>query len=172
VTLCNSAPVFATIGFVVRLHISSNADTSWDQPEILLWATAELTSGMLCVCFPELIVLFRPKLRKGSRPRPPKTSDIEAWNESARQRKPPPDPYFTKSLVNTFFTNTVLSTKGNEQYIELHDNPGHSVKVTPLGPSARGQAPENGVVLRQDEVTVVRQERPEQSLNAPVKANV
>ena len=35
-TVC-SAPVFSTIGFVVRLRISGNPDTTWNQPEILLW---------------------------------------------------------------------------------------------------------------------------------------
>lgn len=32
-----SAPVFSTIGFIVRLRISGNPDTTWNQPEILLW---------------------------------------------------------------------------------------------------------------------------------------
>ncbi|KAF2810903.1 putative integral membrane protein [Mytilinidion resinicola] len=57
------APIFATIGFVVRLHNSANPDTSWRQPEILLWGAAELSSGNLCVCFPELGPLLPRILR-------------------------------------------------------------------------------------------------------------
>lgn len=33
----NSAPIFSTVGFVVRLERSDNPDTTWNQPEILLW---------------------------------------------------------------------------------------------------------------------------------------
>jgi hypothetical protein len=57
------APVFATIGFVVRLRNSANPDKSWRQPEILLWGAAELSGGNLCVCFPELGPLLPRILR-------------------------------------------------------------------------------------------------------------
>lgn len=32
-----SAPVFSTIGLVVRFRISNSPDITWNQPEILLW---------------------------------------------------------------------------------------------------------------------------------------
>ncbi|KAF2657497.1 hypothetical protein K491DRAFT_703375 [Lophiostoma macrostomum CBS 122681] len=57
------APAFATVGLVVRLQRSSNKDTSWGQPSIILWGLAELTSGNLCICFPEM----GPLLRSGTR---------------------------------------------------------------------------------------------------------
>jgi hypothetical protein len=109
----SSAPIFATIGFVVRLRNSGNPDTSWKQPEILLWGAAELTSGNLCVCFPELAVLFRKKTRVGNRPRRPTASQI---HELVAQKKKPTDPYFTKSLMSTMF-----SIDGDSQYVELQD---------------------------------------------------
>ncbi|KZZ98824.1 hypothetical protein AAL_02375 [Moelleriella libera RCEF 2490] len=55
------APIFATVGFIVRLRNSGNPDNTWKQPEILLWGAGELVSGNLCVCFPELAVLFRSR---------------------------------------------------------------------------------------------------------------
>ncbi|KAI5860847.1 putative integral membrane protein [Durotheca rogersii] len=93
VLIARSAPIFATIGFVVRIQRSGNPDTSWNQPEILLWGVAELASGNLCVCFPELAFVFHWKRRKGSdMPHRPTASVIE----SNRRTKPPSDPYFTK----------------------------------------------------------------------------
>lgn len=85
-----SAPIFATVGFVVRLRLSSKSDTSWNQPDILLWGTAELTSGNLCVCFPEMVILFRRKLNNGSSPRSLTTSQIRGYKPG--EAKPPKDP--------------------------------------------------------------------------------
>ncbi|OTA92039.1 hypothetical protein M434DRAFT_44677, partial [Hypoxylon sp. CO27-5] len=48
------APVFSLIGFIVRLRGSSNPDKTWVQPSIIMWGLAEVTTGILCVCFPEL----------------------------------------------------------------------------------------------------------------------
>ncbi|OAQ69825.1 hypothetical protein VFPPC_02401 [Pochonia chlamydosporia 170] len=119
------APVFATIGFVVRLRNSGNPDTSWKQPEILLWGAAELASGNLCVCFPELAFLFRKKNRRHNRPRRPTNSELKDAIESDGGRKPPSDPYFTKSLMSTMF-----STDGDAHYVELQDQP-KNVRVAP-----------------------------------------
>ncbi|KAG8411394.1 hypothetical protein J3458_015454 [Metarhizium acridum] len=98
------APIFATIGFVVRLRNSGNPDTSWKQPEILLWGAAELASGNLCVCFPELAVLFRKKNRTRSGPRRPTDSQLKESQELNHGRRAPSDPYFTKSLMSTVFS--------------------------------------------------------------------
>ncbi|KAI0841292.1 hypothetical protein F5Y06DRAFT_261192 [Hypoxylon sp. FL0890] len=147
------APIFATIGFVVRLENSGNLDTSWKQPEILLWGAAELASGNLCVCFPELAVLFRKKNRKRSTPRRPTNTELQGWNESKAASKPPSDPYFTKSLMNTMF-----STNGDGQYIELQDQ-GNDVHVTPMGIHSRGEKPEEGVIVMRNEVRIEHEDR-------------
>ncbi|MCJ1268849.1 hypothetical protein MMC22_008737 [Lobaria immixta] len=57
------APIFSVIGFVVRVHISASPDVTYNQPEILLWAAAELSTGIICVCLPTLAALrqCRPK---------------------------------------------------------------------------------------------------------------
>ena len=34
----NSAPVFSTVGFVYRIKYSDSVDTTWTQPDLLLWA--------------------------------------------------------------------------------------------------------------------------------------
>ncbi|KAI1073452.1 hypothetical protein F5B20DRAFT_515773 [Whalleya microplaca] len=144
------APIFATIGFVVRLKNSGNLDTSWKQPEILLWGVAELASSNLCVCFPELAVLFRKRNRKRSTPRRPTPSEIQGWNESKNAPKQPSDPYLTKSLMGTMF-----SVNGDGQYIELQDQ-GHDVHVTAMRHFPRGEKPDEGVVVLRNEVRVER----------------
>ncbi|MCJ1423886.1 hypothetical protein MMC29_001771 [Sticta canariensis] len=65
------APIFSVIGFIVRLRISANPDITYTQPEILLWSwvslddllffdidnvisTAEISTGVVCVCLPTL----------------------------------------------------------------------------------------------------------------------
>ncbi|KAL8801758.1 MAG: hypothetical protein Q9182_004230 [Xanthomendoza sp. 2 TL-2023] len=62
------APVFSTIGFVVRLRISSSPDVTYHNPEILLWATAEISTGLICVCIPEFAALARRRHRHARRP--------------------------------------------------------------------------------------------------------
>ncbi|EQK99831.1 hypothetical protein OCS_04461 [Ophiocordyceps sinensis CO18] len=122
------APIFATIGFVVRLRNSANPDKTWNQPEILLWGAGELVSGNLCVCFPELPFLFRSKKRaqirrdRGRR-RHPTASQVEAWHEEANKKGPQPSyPYFTKSLMGTAFTGTAATgTTVDQPYVELRD---------------------------------------------------
>lgn len=53
------APVFSMIGFLVRLRFSTSPDVTYTQPTVLLWGTAEVTTGILCLCFPPLQVLLR-----------------------------------------------------------------------------------------------------------------
>ncbi|KAL8685188.1 MAG: hypothetical protein Q9224_005921 [Gallowayella concinna] len=67
-TLGFCAPVFSTIGFVVRLRISSSPDVTYHDPEIGLWAMAEITTGLICVCVPELAALARRRHRDTRRP--------------------------------------------------------------------------------------------------------
>lgn len=151
-----SGPIFATIGFVVRLRQSGSKDTSWNQCGILLWAAAELTTGNLCVCFPEGAYLFRKKNRKSSKPRQhPSASQLQrGWDE--RVIRKPSEPYFSKSLMSTVFT-----TSGDQDYIELQDRRNdHKVQIIPTDHSQRDQNPEDGVILLQNEVRIERLERP------------
>ncbi|KAF2962755.1 hypothetical protein GQX73_g10818 [Xylaria multiplex] len=150
-----SGPIFATVGFVVRIQKSSNKDTSWNQPEILLWGAAELASGNLCVCFPELAVLFSKHRRQRSAPRRPTSTQIKAWNESAANKgmKPGFYRYLPKSLMSTMVTST-----GNESYFELQDQ-NHSVNITtPSEVLHHGEAPRDNVIMLQNEVKVEHHE--------------
>ena len=35
-------------------------DVTYDQPEIILWGAAEITTGLICVCLPPLAALVHP----------------------------------------------------------------------------------------------------------------
>ncbi|PQE22322.1 integral membrane protein [Rutstroemia sp. NJR-2017a WRK4] len=59
------APVFSMVGFVVREKISDNPDVTYGQPLVLLWGTAEVSTGFVCVCLPPLTILFRKRENRG-----------------------------------------------------------------------------------------------------------
>ncbi|KAH7324161.1 putative integral membrane protein [Stachybotrys elegans] len=149
------APIFATIGFVVRLGNSGNPDVSWKQPEILLWGAAELASGNLCVCFPELAVLFRRHIRSAPYPRRPTASQLasECKGQNGRHRisKNIGYPYLPKSLMTTTFT-----TDGDGPYVELQEH-GNNIQVVAMG-YPESDNPHNGVVMLKNEVRVERQQ--------------
>ncbi|KAI0905024.1 hypothetical protein F4824DRAFT_515725 [Ustulina deusta] len=151
-----SGPIFATVGFVVRIQKSGNPDSSWNQPEILLWGAAELASGNLCVCFPELAVLFSKKRRRRSTPRRPTTAQIRAWNESVANQgniKIALHHYLPKSLMSTMMDSTV-----EDSYVELQDR-NHSVSITSGGAlHDAGTAPPDKVIMLQNKFKVERQE--------------
>jgi len=118
-----SAPIFATVGFAVRIQNSGNRDTAWKQPEILLWGAGELASSNLIICFPELTALFRPGTwRRQSTPRKPGASTLKGWSEPHSSKKAVLDPYMTKSLMSATFNTT------DGQYIELN-NAGNNVQI-------------------------------------------
>lgn len=148
--ITHSAPIFATIGFVVRIRNSDNKDTTWKQPEILLWGAAELATGNLCASFPELAVLFKKRGRNRSTPRRPTDSEIRRWNESNRgDARAPSDPYFPKSLMSTIF-----SVKNDGTYIELQEQ-GHNVQVISTEQTNSSvERPDDGVVVVRSEVRV------------------
>ncbi|RYP10116.1 hypothetical protein DL765_008210 [Monosporascus sp. GIB2] len=147
-----SVPIFATIGLVIRLQNSGNPDTSWKQPEVLLRGAADLASGNLCVCFPELAVLSSKRKRKGFSQHRPTASEFRGWSEPNRATKPPSIPYLTKSLMSTTF-----STNGDAQYIELQDH-GNDVRVTSMRNFPREEQPGDGAVVLRNEIKVKRQE--------------
>jgi hypothetical protein len=140
------APIFATIGFVVRLKNSGNLDKTWKQPEILLWGAAELASGNLCVCFPELAILFRKQLRNRSSARRPTASVLAGSGGKSKRSVQAQYPYLPKSLM--------MSNNADTDYIELKDQ-GNNIHVTSMGTFPQGHS-EKGVIM-QNEVRVVRE---------------
>ncbi|KAI1192531.1 hypothetical protein F5X97DRAFT_337481 [Nemania serpens] len=152
-----AGPIFATVGFVVRLQKSGNPDTSWNQPTILLWGAAELASGNLCVCFPELAVLLRKHGSRSTPPGRPTTEQIKGWNGARRNQVAANrslHKYLPKSLMSTMW-----SSSGDESYLELQDHR-HTVKITPGDGGFSHVAPsqEKMIVLR-SEVKIEREER-------------
>ncbi|KAI1110551.1 hypothetical protein F5Y14DRAFT_356761 [Nemania sp. NC0429] len=149
-----AGPIFATVGFVVRLQKSGNPDTSWNQPEILLWGAAELASGNLCVCFPELAVLLRrQRLTPPGRPTP---EQVKGWNQA--RGNPAVNrslhKYLPKSLMSTMW-----SSSGEESYFELQDQR-HTVKITPGNGGFSHVAPSQGkIIVLRNEVKVEHEER-------------
>jgi hypothetical protein len=141
----SSAPIFATVGFAVRIKNSGDKDVSWRQPEILLWGTGELASSNLIICFPEIGILFRESARrKHSRsPRKPGLSTIKAWSAPDSSKKVVSDPYMTKSLMTATFN-------GNDgEYIELNDG-GNDVRIARTQGAGRPQNSHGGVVVKNE----------------------
>ena len=80
------APVFSIVGLVVRIKTMQSLDVTYDQPEIILWGAAEITTGLICVCVPPLAVLVHPS--RHQRPRNYRNFSESGPNASARQIRP------------------------------------------------------------------------------------
>jgi hypothetical protein len=139
-----SAPIFATVGFAVRIKNSGNKDTSWKQPEILLWGAGELASSNLILCFPEVATLFRHgRWRKSATPHKPGPSTLKGWSEPRSSKKDTSDPYMTKSLMSATFN-------GNDgHYIELNDA-GNDVSIAHSGKPERPPDTHNRVLVENE----------------------
>lgn len=61
------APVFSIVGLVVRITTIKSHDVTYDQPEIILWGAAEITTGLICVCIPPLAALAHPRHNRARR---------------------------------------------------------------------------------------------------------
>ncbi|KAK0515903.1 hypothetical protein JMJ35_001937 [Cladonia borealis] len=51
------APIFSIVGTIVRIQVSKSPDVTWYQPMIQMWAAAEISTGLICVCCPTLAAL-------------------------------------------------------------------------------------------------------------------
>ncbi|TEY62246.1 hypothetical protein BOTCAL_0165g00060 [Botryotinia calthae] len=60
-----SAPVFSIVGLLVREDISKSPDVAYNQPLVLLWGMAEVSTGLICVCVPPLTILFHKQGQRG-----------------------------------------------------------------------------------------------------------
>ena len=61
------APVFSVVGLVVRIRTMQSPDVTYDQPEIILWGAAEITTGLICVCVPPIAALAHPSHHRRQR---------------------------------------------------------------------------------------------------------
>ena len=65
--IIHRAPVFSIVGLVVRITTIKSLDVTYDQPEIILWGAAEITTGLICVCIPPLAALAHPRHNQARR---------------------------------------------------------------------------------------------------------
>ncbi|TVY20112.1 hypothetical protein LARI1_G001932 [Lachnellula arida] len=105
------APVFSLIGFLVRERISHSPDATYNQPLVLLWAIAEVSTGFICICLPPLSLLFNRKL---TNPGPTQSmlsgeaNKLGSANTQSRRRTKPPSGISDDGMLNA-------------DYIELED---------------------------------------------------
>jgi hypothetical protein len=62
----STAPVFSIIGLVMRLKYVTSLDKTYTQVIIHMWATAEVVSGFICLCGPEIAPIFRNRFAPAS----------------------------------------------------------------------------------------------------------
>ncbi|KAF2742747.1 hypothetical protein M011DRAFT_255856 [Sporormia fimetaria CBS 119925] len=61
------APIFSALGFYARVIGARSRDLTYNNPKILLWGTAEITTGIICACLPTLPSLIRgPRTQSAS----------------------------------------------------------------------------------------------------------
>ncbi|KAI0197583.1 hypothetical protein F4808DRAFT_452493 [Astrocystis sublimbata] len=151
-----SGPVFATIGFIVRLQRAGNSDTTWNQPDILLWGAGEAATANLCVCFPELAVLFRKRSHLRTTPQNPANSASQACGvpRDGRAGGSSFARYFLKSVKSTLLTKTNLG----DRYLELHaETQRHTVHISPGDSNTQVKTPGDNVIVLQNEITVTHE---------------
>ncbi|KAI0398286.1 hypothetical protein F5Y17DRAFT_411758 [Xylariaceae sp. FL0594] len=149
-----SGPIFATVGFVVRLQRAGNADTTWNQPDILLWGAGEVATANLCVCFPELAVLFRRRTLIRATPQDAANSASQQYGVSRdrRAKRSPFDRYLPKSFKGT------LSTRLSDNYLELRDEPSrHTVNISPGEVISGEETVRDNVIVLHNEITVTHE---------------
>lgn len=150
-----SGPIFATVGFVVRLQRAGNLDTTWNQPDILLWGAGETATANLCVCFPELAVLFRKRSHLRATPQNAANSASQTWGVRRERRagRSPFDRYLPKG-----FKSTLHSTNLGDSYLELQAEPQrHTVNISPGDSNSQVETPRDNVIVLQNEITVTHE---------------
>ncbi|KAH9907936.1 hypothetical protein F4778DRAFT_719706 [Xylariomycetidae sp. FL2044] len=140
-----TAPVFSVVGFVVRLTGKNNADKNWVQAEIMLWGLAEMSTGVLCVCFPELGTLW--KMSKG---RPGPTASIV--NGKYRSDDDYPNRR-TAGQCPSAGTSRAFRSLNRDPYIELEEGTFSDFRATAQSDhttTAAERKPQAGVVVTRE----------------------
>ncbi|KAI0097508.1 hypothetical protein GGR51DRAFT_578051 [Nemania sp. FL0031] len=116
-----SAPAFSLVGVIVRARGSDNPDKTWVQPEILQWALAELTTAVLCACFPELGPLWR-RQRTQTGPTASISNGQYRLTEGSSRRK-------TSNGLSTTTTLCMAGGLENSPYVELTEDRPYRTQV-------------------------------------------
>jgi hypothetical protein len=81
-----NAPIFSLLGIIVRFALFNNPVATFYQPGLLLWAAAEVCTGLICLCVPPLSILLhgapRPR-RHGQALTTARPSDSTASRKNA-----------------------------------------------------------------------------------------
>ncbi|KAL1870762.1 hypothetical protein Daus18300_005082 [Diaporthe australafricana] len=123
------APAFSLVGSVVRLRNTNDPDKTWVQPEIIMWGLAELTTGILCVCFPELGLLLKGEKRRPS---------VEASTGIREGRYRQQDAAFNGAHHNLLTLTTSLRTTRAMANASPGPGPGWNGGVTTMVTSTKG----------------------------------
>ncbi|CAD6442284.1 277b90b0-29f9-4555-b135-f970c75e88d4 [Sclerotinia trifoliorum] len=118
------APVFSMVGFLVREDISKSPDVTYNQPLVLLWGTAEVSTGFICVCLPPLTILFHKQ-----EPRGPSQSILHGESNGvggSGQQKTKRKPKFRSDNDTDLLTG---------QYIELEEASSYTLGVEKPNPT-------------------------------------
>lgn len=141
------APAFSLVGSVVRLRGHKNPDKTWVQPQIIMWALAEITTGVLCVSFPELGLLLRggkrgPSMEASTGIREGRYREQNAafkgvrhslWTSGKRSRGGGGGEYEHVELDELWLINRPANVVSVKSGHPVHQNPGRSpgdVEVT------------------------------------------
>lgn len=117
---------------------------------ILRRSLAELTSGNLCFCFPEMSALFRSRTRHRTRntPRRATASELAPYKRQKKLRSN--DPYMMSTLVKT--VGTITSSEGGP-YTELEDNR-YGAQIATGDKTIKSDEPKNGKIIIDSEISV------------------
>ena len=85
-------------------------DLTYDQPEIILWGAAEITTGLICVCVPPLAALARPTHHQ--RRRNYRNFGESGPNVSSRRIRPEILNLFTSNYVELQYNGTTAPGVG------------------------------------------------------------
>lgn len=143
-----SAPLFSIAGLIVRVQKGQAADQTWELIAILPWAIAELTTGTMCVCIPEMGLLFKKKERQSSSK--PTQSILNGARSAIRGTR-------ERNKKHGYYNGTLPDSDqdlvGQSSYIELEDgHPGVGYKNTAFSGPVRSieglEIPEKSVHVR------------------------
>jgi hypothetical protein len=110
---------------------------------------AELTSGNLCISFPEMNYLFRTRTRHSSRSTPRRATASELTPYKRQKKLGSNDPYMMSTLVGTGTTN---SNDGGP-YIELEEGK-YGARIVSGEKAEKGAEPKNGTIMIDSEISV------------------
>ncbi|KAF2648199.1 hypothetical protein K491DRAFT_671022 [Lophiostoma macrostomum CBS 122681] len=79
------APVFSALGFWCRMKAAESYDMTYNNPLILLWGTAEVSTGVICACLPSVYGLLNGRSKSRSSPSTPYHETLASTDRSCHR---------------------------------------------------------------------------------------